>query len=87
MFTVIEKPKHIEEFNSSVIDYYMDKHDFLKADRSKVNNFISQENNMRCGGHKFVGGYLTRTDLVLVTAYGTEEKYNRLFFGIQENFK
>ena len=86
MFTVLEKPKKIK-MNWSVIDDYMDRHDFLPCDRNKVYNFINGENKGRTDGHKFVGGYLTRTELRLVTAYGYPEVYSRVFLGIQENFK
>ena len=73
--------------NYNVINYYMEAHDFLPCDKWKVKNFIETENKMRNGLHKFVGGYLTRTKLCLVTGFGTPEEYSRIFLGVQENFK
>lgn len=73
--------------NYSVIDYYMNAHDFLPCDRKKIYDFINTENRMRNGNHKFVGGYLTRTNLCLVTGYGVPEQYSRSFLGIQDNFQ
>lgn len=73
--------------NWTVIDDYMERHDFLPCDRSKIHNLVNRENKARSDGYKFVGEYLTRTDLRLVTAYGHPETYSRIFLGIQENFK
>lgn len=71
----------------SVIDHYMNVHDFLLCDRKKIYDFINTENRMRSERYKFTGGYLTRTQLCLVTGNGIAEEYSRTFLGIQDNFK
>lgn len=86
MKTIMEKPKD-QPMNYIVIDYYMEAHNFLSCDKQKVKHFIDAENRMRRGGYKFVGGYMTRTKLCLITGYGFLEEYSRTFLGIQENFR
>lgn len=76
-----------EIMDFTTLNKYMGKHDFLPCDRKKIYDFINTENRMRNGNHKFVGGYLTRKRLILVTGYGTEENYDRTFLGIQDNFR
>lgn len=71
----------------SVIDYYMETHDFILCDRQKIKKFIETENRMRKGKHKFIGGYLTRSKLCLCTGYGVSEEYDRIFLGVQDNIK
>ena len=73
--------------NYSVIDYYMNAHDFLPCDRKKIYDFINTENRIRNGNHKITGGYLTRTKLHLITGDGVPEEYDREWLGIQDNFK
>ena len=85
MFTIAEKPKE-KPMNYTVIDYYMEEHDFLPCDKQKIRKFIDTENAIRTIGHRFIGGYLTRTKLCLVTGYGYLEEYSREFLGIQDNF-
>ena len=85
MKTILKTPKE-KPMNYTVIDYYMRIHDFLPCDKQKIKNFIDTENRMRSVGHKFIGGYLTRTKLCLVTGYGFLEEYSREFLGIQDNF-
>ena len=85
MKTILKAPKE-KPMNDTVIDYYMRIHDFLPCDKQKIKNFIDSENRMRSVGHKFIGGYLTRTKLCLVTGYGFLEEYSREFLGIQDNF-
>lgn len=77
----------IKPMNYERIDDYMEKHDFLLCDKKKIKNFIENENRMRKGKHKFVDGYLTRTNLYLVTGYELLEECPRMFLGIQDNFK
>ena len=86
MKTIFKPPKE-NPMNYTGIDYYMRIHDFLPCDKQKIKNFIDTENRMRSVGHKFIGGYLTRTKLCLVTGYGFLEEYSREFLGIQNNFK
>ena len=86
MKTILEIPKE-QPMNYTAIDQYMEAHDFLPADKYKVKSFIDAENTTRKGGHKFVGGYLTRIKLCLVTGFGYEEQFSRIFLGIQANFK
>ena len=85
MKTILKTPKE-KQMNCTFIDYYMKKHDFLTCDKQKIKNFIDTENRMRNIGYKFIGGYLTRKKLCLVTGYGYLEEYSREFLGIQDNF-
>lgn len=85
MFIVLKELKGKVNMNWSVIDDYMKRHDFLPCDCSKIHNFVNEQNRTRTNGHRFVGGYLTRTELRLTTAYGYAETYSRIFLGIQEN--
>lgn len=85
MKTTLNAPKE-QPMNYAAIEYYMEAHNFLPCDKYKIKHFIDIENMMRNGGHKFVGGYLTRTKLCLVTGFGYSEEYSRIFLGIQENF-
>lgn len=86
MKTILKTPKE-NPMNYTVIDHYMEKHDFLACDKQKIKNFIDAENRMRRYGHKIIGGYLTRTKLYLLTGYGDLEEYSREFLGLQDNFK
>lgn len=43
MFTIVEKPKE-KPMNYTVIDYYMEEHDFLPCDKPKVKRFIDTRN-------------------------------------------
>lgn len=73
--------------NYKVLDSYMERHSFLQVDKQKIKNFIDTENSVRVGMNKFVTGYLTRTNLHLVTGFGTPEEYSRVFLGISDNFR
>ena len=53
MFTIAEKPKE-KPMNYTVIDYYMEEHDFLPCDKQKIRKFIDTENAIRTIGHRSV---------------------------------
>lgn len=73
--------------NFTTLNEYMEKHDFLPCDKTKVYNYINQENEMRSDRFKIINGYLTRTQLILSTANGITEEVSRVTLGIQDNFK
>lgn len=73
--------------NWKAIDDYMEKHDFLPADRYKIHNYVTNSNYGRRNGHKIVDGYLTRQQLILTDEFGTKIICSRINLGIQENFR
>ena len=72
--------------NYKIIIEYMEKHDFLQADKKKVFDYIKSYNRTTRKQFNFVNGYLTRHDLILVDGYGTKHIIDRFTLGIQENF-
>jgi hypothetical protein len=72
--------------NYKTIDEYMEKHDFLPADKAKIHNYIDFHNKAVADFGKFTDGYLTRTELILYEQNGTINKIGRLQLGVQENF-
>lgn len=72
--------------NYKIIIEYMEKHDFLQADKKKIFDYIKSYNRTTRKQFNFVNGYLTRHDLILVDGYGTKHIIDRFTLGIQENF-
>lgn len=68
------------------IEEYMEEHDFLPADRYKVRRYINRHDRAARPAHRFTGGRLTRTDLVL-RSQGIDHYIGRGLLGLQTNFK
>lgn len=72
--------------NMEKIENYMEKHNFLEADKKKVRDCIKLHNAIHEGADQAYDGYLTRNSLCLKYRQGIAE-YSRIQLGIQENFK
>ena len=64
------------------IEDYMERHDFLPADRFKVRRYINQHDRTV----RFTGGRLTRTDLIM-RSRGMDHRIARALLGLQVNFQ
>ena len=69
--------EQIENFDN--VENYMEEHDFLAADKSKVRKFLKDS--------KATSAVLTRTEISYIEKTGTIGRIARVQLGIQENFK
>ena len=60
---------------------YMEKHDFLPADKVKVRNWIHQHHS-----DKICDVSITRELIIIKNVFGSTCSIHRLALGIQENF-
>lgn len=67
------------------IEEYMERHDFLPADRYKVRQYINQHDNSVSPAFRFTGGRLTRTDLIMQSR-DLNFHIPRALLGLQINF-
>ena len=84
MYTELKCVQNIK-MNWTVIDYYVERNNISEQERNKIYDFINLQNRIREGNHKIVGGYLTKTELRCVTAYGYPENYPISYLGINWN--
>jgi len=61
-----------------VMEQYMEQHQFLRADKVKVRNFLREA--------QAVGAYMTRTELHYIGKFGMPGVISRSLLGIQDNF-
>lgn len=68
------------------IEAYMEAHDFIPADKSKVRHYIENHNRAHTHNYQIVDGYLTRDELILSFRNGMTSRVSRYILGLQDNF-
>ncbi len=68
----------IDKLQQISIEQYMEKHQFLEADKKKVRDFLKE--------HQAVTGYLTKDEIHFTDKFGTPGRASRSLIGIQDNF-